>query len=113
MAAPVAPVPDESVSPTPRSKIRARIAPGSSSHHHETFVRRGNSSWCSIARPDGGQVEALERRDVGDPDGALRVADLHVLEGPAPPVGLELALAAQPCASHVDRAARLGLDPGP
>ena len=49
-AAPLAPVPEESVSPTPRSNIRARtrlplIA------MNETLVRLGNSRWDSISAP--------------------------------------------------------------
>ena len=44
-------MPDDSVSPTPRSKIRARITAGSSSHQNETFVRLGNSSLRSISGP--------------------------------------------------------------
>ena len=42
-AAPEAPVPDESVSPTPRSKIRARTLEPST-RVNETFVRSGNRS---------------------------------------------------------------------
>ena len=58
MAAPVAPVPDDSVSPTPRSKIRARMASGATSVHQETFVRLGNSGWCSIPGPIAGRSSA-------------------------------------------------------
>ena len=39
MAAPHAPVPLEAVSPTPRSKIRARMVASSSAENHETLVR--------------------------------------------------------------------------
>ena len=39
------------VSPTPRSKIRARIRPGAATAYHDTFVRFGNSSWCSTSGP--------------------------------------------------------------
>ena len=48
-AAPLAPVPDESVSPTPRSKIRARTVEPSA-RQNETFVRFGKSS-CSPRSP--------------------------------------------------------------
>ena len=50
-AAPLAPVPLESVSPTPRSKMRARIALGSSSCQNETLVRLGKIGACSICGP--------------------------------------------------------------
>ena len=49
-AAPLAPVPEESVSPTPRSKIRARTRLPSIARK-ETLVRLGNSSWPSISGP--------------------------------------------------------------
>src|SRR5919206_3471288 len=51
-------LPDDSVSPTPRSKIRARITAGSSSHQNETFVRLGNSSLRSICGPSAGRSSA-------------------------------------------------------
>src|SRR3954468_15291929 len=47
-AAPVAPVPLDSVSPTPRSKMRARMRSSASGVNHETLVRSGNSSWRSM-----------------------------------------------------------------
>ena len=50
-AAPQAPVPDDCVSPTPRSKIRARMRSGSISVQNETFVRLGKRSACSIGGP--------------------------------------------------------------
>jgi len=50
-AAPLAPVPEASVSPTPRSKIRTRIVAGSTGTNHDTLVRWGNSAWRSIAGP--------------------------------------------------------------
>ncbi len=49
-AAPLAPVPEESVSPTPRSKIRARTRLPST-RKKETLVRFGKSSWASIGGP--------------------------------------------------------------
>ena len=49
-AAPLAPVPEESVSPTPRSKIRA-LTRSPSIARNETFVRFGNISWPSIPGP--------------------------------------------------------------
>ena len=58
MAAPLAPVPEDIVSPTPRSKIRARMTPGSSSANQQTFVRLGNSSWSMIAAPIAGRSSA-------------------------------------------------------
>ena len=50
-AAPDAPVPEASVSPTPRSKIRARTRPSPSTRKNDTLVRFGNSSLCSIGGP--------------------------------------------------------------
>ena len=50
-AAPQAPVPEDIVSPTPRSKIRARMASGAVAHQNETFVRFGNSGERSIPGP--------------------------------------------------------------
>ncbi len=49
-AAPLAPVPEESVSPTPRSKIRA-LTRLPSTRKKETLVRFGNSSWHSTSGP--------------------------------------------------------------
>ena len=54
----MAPVPEESVSPTPRSKIRARIAPGSSSAYQETLVRFGN---CACGFDRGARRGKVER----------------------------------------------------
>ena len=51
MAAPHAPVPLEAVSPTPRSKIRARMVASSSAVNHETLVRCGNCGSVSIGGP--------------------------------------------------------------
>ena len=50
-AAPLAPVPLLSVSPTPRSKIRARIASGAISFQNETLVRLGKIGAFSISGP--------------------------------------------------------------
>ena len=52
-AAPHAPVPDDAVSPTPRSKIRARMAPSppGSGAKKLTLVRSGNRSLRSICAP--------------------------------------------------------------
>ncbi len=47
----MAPVPEDIVSPTPRSKIRARMASPDSRRQNDTLVRLGNSSWCSIGGP--------------------------------------------------------------
>jgi hypothetical protein len=44
-------VPDDIVSPTPRSKIRAVISFGASRRQNDTFVRFGNSSFASIGGP--------------------------------------------------------------
>ena len=49
-AAPLAPVPEESVSPTPRSKIRARTRLPSK-RRKETLVRLGKAWWPSISGP--------------------------------------------------------------
>jgi hypothetical protein len=49
-AAPTAPVPEESVSPTPRSKMRARTRLPST-RRKETLVRLGKSSWPSMPGP--------------------------------------------------------------
>ena len=53
-AAPLAPVPEESVSPTPRSKIRARTVEPST-RVNETLVRLGKGSPASIAGPIAGR----------------------------------------------------------
>ena len=51
-AAPVAPVPEDIVSPTPRSKMRARIvSTRTRARQNDTLVRLGNSSWRSIGGP--------------------------------------------------------------
>ena len=50
-AAPVAPVPLAVVSPTPRSKMRARMRSAATGVNHETFVRFGKSSEYSISGP--------------------------------------------------------------
>ena len=105
-------MPDDCVSPTPRSKIRARIASSPTGHQNDTFVRCGNRGSCSIARADRGQVERVELGDVRDPDRALRVAHVDVLE--AAPGDLARAVGAarrervgpQPRAPHVDAARR-------
>ena len=61
-AAPAAPVPDESVSPTPRSKIRARTVEPSAAEN-ETLVRLGNSCVLpSISGPIVAEVELLDGR---------------------------------------------------
>ena len=79
-AAPLAPVPEESVSPTPRSKIRARTREPST-RMNETLVRFGKQLGVALdRRPDRRQVELLEL--VADLDHALRVADVDVLEAP-------------------------------
>ena len=44
-------MPEESVSPTPRSKIRAVISLFESRRQNDTFVRLGNNSLCSIPGP--------------------------------------------------------------
>ena len=51
IAAPQAPVPDDCVSPTPRSKMRARMRSGASSVQNETLVRLGKRSAVSIGGP--------------------------------------------------------------
>ena len=86
MAAPQAPVPLEAVSPTPRSKIRARMVASSSAVNQETLVRWGNWGSVSIGGPRSGEVQRLERRGVGDVDRRLGIADDEVLEAKA--VGL-------------------------
>ena len=48
-------MPDDRVSPTPRSKIRARIASSPVSHQKETLVRFGNRGSCSISGPIAGR----------------------------------------------------------
>ncbi len=53
-AAPVAPVPDARVSPTPRSKIRARTREPSACQKL-TLVRFGKIGACSIAGPIAGR----------------------------------------------------------
>ena len=86
-AAPLAPVPDESVSPTPRSKIRARTREPST-EMNETLVRFGNSSVLRLdRRPDRGEVERLDL--VAGLDHALRIADVDVLKAPLAPGRLE------------------------
>ena len=77
----MAPVPEESVSPTPRSKIRARIRPRSRSSTRQklTLVRFGKQPAAPLdRRADRRQVELLET--LVDLDRALRVADRDVLE---------------------------------
>ena len=75
-------------SPPLRARRSARgSGPGASGANHDTFVRFGNSSWCSIARPDRREVECGERPRSRDPDRALRVADLDVLKAPRLPAG--------------------------
>ena len=67
-----------SVSPTPRSKIRARTWCSESIRMNETFVRFGNSSAALDVGADAPQIEPLQvARSL---DHALRVADAHVLE---------------------------------
>ena len=117
-AAPLAPVPEESVSPTPRSKIRARTRLPSIARK-ETLVRLGKSSWPSISGPIALEVEVLEL--LADDDRALRVADRDVLELPLAPAGLERA-ACRPSPpegksfevgrgpAHLDRAGQLAGD---
>ena len=84
-AAPDAPVPDESVSPTPRSKIRARTCVlGRRRRMNDTFVRFGNSSLCSIGGPERRRGRARSSSSP-DLDHALRVADADVLELELPP----------------------------
>ncbi len=74
IAAPVAPVPDDSVSPPPRSTLRAGRrarappaaagegvvagAPGSSSVYHDTFVRFWKIAAPSISGPIAGRSSA-------------------------------------------------------
>ena len=113
-AAPVAPVPLAEVSPTPRSKIRARIVWGSRTANHDTFVRLGNSSWRLERRADRRQVKRGQLLLVVDRDRALRVADLDVLKAPGSAVRGQLpapvrgprrvVVALQTRAAHVDRA---------
>ena len=62
-AAPLAPVPDDIVSPAPRSKIRAVISRSPSRRQNDTFVRFGNSSLASI----GGPNSARSRRSSSSP----------------------------------------------
>ena len=50
-AAPHAPVPEDSVSPAPRSKMRARMVSGASSVQNDALVRFGKSGACSIVGP--------------------------------------------------------------
>ena len=76
--------PETSVSPTPRSKIRARTRSSPSTRKNDTLVRFGNSSLCSIGGPMRRQVQLLE--PVADLDHALRVADADVLELELAPV---------------------------
>ena len=106
MAAPQAPVPLEAVSPTPRSKMRARMVASSSAVNQETLVRWGNCGSVSIGGPSDGEVQGLERRGVGDVDRRLRVADDEVLEAKA----VDLARVAQRRAPHVHAAGRVGED---
>ena len=47
------------VAPTPRSKMRARMNPGSTSVHQLTFVRLGKSGECSISGPWSSSAIAL------------------------------------------------------
>jgi hypothetical protein len=51
-------VPEASVSPTPRSKIRARMALGARAHQNDTFVRLGNSAARSIGGPTAARSSA-------------------------------------------------------
>src|SRR5207245_57282 len=50
-AAPQEPVPEDAVSPTPRSQKRTAISRREITFTNSTFVRRGNSSFLSISRP--------------------------------------------------------------
>ena len=106
MAAPQAPVPLEAVSPTPRSKMRARMVASSSAVNHETLVRCGNCGSVSIGGPMAARSSASRVARVGDVDRRLRVADDEVLEVEA--VGL--ARVAQRGAAHVHAAGRVGED---
>ena len=76
--------PRRCVSPTPRSKIRARMRSGPElAPERDVGAVAGTPASCSIAGPIAGEVERLELVGVGDADRALRVADLDVLEAPA------------------------------
>ena len=88
-AAPLAPVPEDIVSPTPRSKMRARMRSGASSVQNETLVRFGKGVVVLDQRAELAQVERLELVAVGDADRALRVADRDVLETVAGDLAVE------------------------
>ena len=62
-AAPQAPVPVDSVSPTPRSKIRARIAPGASSVHQRDVRAVGEQRRVLDRRAERREVERVELVD--------------------------------------------------
>ncbi len=79
-AAPHAPVPDDSVSPAPRSKMRARIVVASSSVQNDVLVRLRNCGERSISGPSFCRSSSSSSSSVGDADRALRVADRDVLE---------------------------------
>ena len=116
-AAPLAPVPEESVSPTPRSKIRARTRLPSISRK-ETLVRFGNSSWPSIPGP----ISPRSRSSSSSPttiahcglpietcwNSHSRPAALSVPLPSSPPEGKSLEVGRG--AAHVDRAGQLAGD---
>ena len=102
-AAPLAPVPEESVSPTPRSKIRARTRLPSI-FRKETLVRFGNSSWPSISGP----IATRSSSSSSSPtlDRALRVADRDVLEVPIASCGAQRPACRPPAGGEVLRGGR-------
>src|SRR2546422_3369444 len=59
-AAPQEPVPEDAVSPTPRSQKRTSISRREITFTNSTFVRRGNSSFLSISRPSPCQSTAAK-----------------------------------------------------
>ena len=104
-AAPLAPVPEDSVSPTPRSKIRARIAAGRDLGPERDVGAVRERVVVLDRRAELGEVERLELLAVGDADRALRVADRDVLE--AHPATRRRPSAARPGSPHAARAAHV------
>ena len=91
MAAPVAPVPDDSVSPTPRSKILARMRVGTpgdrdvpdSKLRVPRHVRAVGKLRVVFDRwSDRPEVECLQLRGRAQMDRALRIADRYMAKAP-------------------------------
>ena len=92
-AAPLAPVPADSVSPTPRSKIRARMRVGRDlAPERLTLVRLGKIAACSIGGPDRCEVERVELVALATRIAHCGLPIVTCWKRHVAPVGLELAV---------------------